>query len=343
MKLAALGPRQRALLLVLALVLAAALGWRAWSARQAPPSAIEAERVVIAANSDYIGTCAIVAAQANGFFAQQRIAATITSHSSGKAAMEAMLGGGADFATVAELPVMFAGLSGRPVVVVATLFRGEKDHGIVGRRDRGIDTPASLKGKHIGVTLNTSAHFALEALLNRALLAAQDVTLHNYPTDQLPAALERGEIDAAASWEPFLDTMRTSLGGNGVTFNSKNIYEINFNLATTRHYLAGRRDTLQRLLRALDEGERFCSQSPAQALALMPASVRAQSARPDTPWPALRFKLTLDQALLLAMEDQARWAMRNHMTATSAMPNYLDYVDIDGLAAVAPAAVTLIH
>jgi NitT/TauT family transport system substrate-binding protein len=330
-------------LLVAAGALAAWYGWRSWGGKPAPAVSGPAQRVIFATNTDYIGSCSIFAAQARGFFAEQGIAAVITSHSSGKSAMEAMLGGKADLATVAELQVMFSGLAERPVAVVATLFRGEKDHGIVGRRDRGIDDPASLKGKHIGVALNTSAHFALEAFLNRQLLAPQDVTLHNYPTDQLAAALARGDIDAAASWEPFLDTMRTSLAGNGVGFNSQDIYEINFNLVTTRSFLAGQRRTLERVLRALDQGERFCAQSPALARALLPPSVRAQSSRPDTPWPALRFKLTLDQGLILAMEDEARWAIRHRMTERSGPPNYLDYIYIDGLDAVAPAAVTLIH
>lgn len=337
-------PRSATLLvLVMLAALAAWWGWRSWAGQRAPAVPGPAQRVVFATNATYIGSCSIFAAQARGFFAQQGVDAAITSHSSGKSAMEAMLGGKADMATVAELQVMFSGLAERPVSVVATLFRGEQDHGIVGRRDRGIDAPASLKGKHIGVALNTSAHFALEAFLNRQLLAPQDVILHNYATDQLPAALARGDIDAAASWEPLLDTMRTALGANGVGFNSQDIYEINFNLVTTRHFLAGQRGTIERVLRALDQGERFCAQSPALARSLLPAPVRAQSARPDTPWPALRFKLTLDQGLILAMEDQARWAIRHRMTERSGPPNYLDYIYIDGLDAVAPAAVTLIH
>jgi len=337
-------PRARLLLLLaLAAVLAAWFGWRGWGGQEAPAFSGAPQRVVFATNTGYIGSCSIFAAQARGFFTQQGIDAAITSHSSGKSAMEAMLGGQADMATVAELQVMFSGLAERPVSVLATLFRGEKDHGIVGRRDRGIDSPASLKGKHIGVALNTSAHFALEAFLNRQLLAPQDVTLHNYATDQLAAALARGEIDAAASWEPVLDTMRTALAANGVGFNSQDIYEINFNLVTTRSFLSGQRGTIERVLRALDQGERFCAQSPALARSLLPASVRAQASRPDTPWPALRFKLTLDQGLILAMEDQARWAIRHRMTERSGPPNYLDHIYIDGLDVVAPAAVTLIH
>jgi NitT/TauT family transport system substrate-binding protein len=53
--------------------------------------------------------------------------------------------------------------------------------------------------------------------------------------------------------------------------------------------------------------------------------------------------LTLPQALLLAMEDQARWMIENKLTSQTAIPNYFDYIYLDGLKAVKPEAVTIIH
>ncbi len=257
--------------------------------------------------------------------------------------MESMSNGAADLATVAELQVMFAGLARRPVETVATLYRGENDHGIVGRRDRGIDTPASLKGKRIGVTLNTSAHFALDALLNRQKLAPTDVTLRNYRTDELGAALANGDIDAAATWEPFLDAMMAKQGNNGVRFGSTDIYEINFNLVGLHAFLRQRSGAVEQVLRALVEGEQFCRSAPAAALAVMQRAGREDAARANAAWPAARFVLSLDQGLILAMEDEARWAIRNHMTERELPPNYLDQIYLDGMLAVAPAAVTVIH
>jgi NitT/TauT family transport system substrate-binding protein len=56
-----------------------------------------------------------------------------------------------------------------------------------------------------------------------------------------------------------------------------------------------------------------------------------------------RFALSLEQNLLVVMEDEARWAVRNKVVEAKGTPNFLDVVHIDGLAAVKPRSVTVIR
>ena len=330
------------LLLVLLTALVALATRASWLAPQTPPPA-PLEPLAIATNTAYAGTCPVLAAQAKGYFRQQGIVATVLSRSSGKAAMEAVLQGQANVATVADIPVMFAGLNEVPVAVIASIFRTERDHGVVGRRDRGVSDAASLKGKRIGVTLDTSGHFALNALINRQGLAPDEVKMRNYKPEELGPALARGEIDAAAGWEPMLGAMLAEQGGNGVAFNSADIYESLYMVAGLRDYVAGHPASMQRLLRALIDGARFCEQQPAAAQALLVSVARHDAELLKAGWPGYHFAVALDQGLLLALEDEARWAMKNELTPRSDMPNYLNYLYLDGLRAVAPAAVTVIH
>lgn len=330
------------LLLLLLLTALVALATRAaWVAPQTPPAPLEP--LAIATNTAYAGTCPVLAAQARGYFRQQGIVATVLSRSSGKAAMEAVLQGQANVATVADIPVMFAGLNDVPVAVIASIFRTERDHGVVGRRDRGVVDAASLKGKRIGVTLDTSGHFALNALINRQGLAPDEVKMRNYKPEELGPALARGEIDAAAGWEPMLGAMLAEQGGNGVAFNSADIYESLYMVAGLRDYIAAHPATMQRLLRALIDGARFCERQPAAAQALLVSVARHDAELLKAGWPGYHFAVALDQGLLLALEDEARWAMKNELTPRADMPNYLNYLYLDGLRAVAPAAVTVIH
>jgi NitT/TauT family transport system substrate-binding protein len=39
------------------------------------------------------------------------------------------------------------------------------------------------------------------------------------------------------------------------------------------------------------------------------------------------------------MEDEARWLIKNRLTAETAMPDFLDHIYADGLRAVSPEAV----
>src|SRR6266700_495164 len=177
----------------------------AWIARK-PPSALhsEAPETVRIAAVAYIGSCPILMAQANGYFASEGVAVAIKFEPNGKAALEEALDGRADLATAADVPIMYAAASGRPVSVVATIATME-DHAIIGRRDRGIGTPASLKGKRIGVSLGTTTQFFLDAFLNRQKLSPTDVTVINLPPAELRDTLARGDIDAVVLYQPFLN------------------------------------------------------------------------------------------------------------------------------------------
>lgn len=314
-----------------------------WTKRSPSIPALPLEQVIIATNTEYVGTCSITAAREKGFFAKEGIVVLIQSHSSGKAAMEAVLQGQANLGTVADIPVMFAGLDQRPVSVIATIFKTEKDHGIIGRRDRGILEPANLKGKRVGVTLSTSGHFTLSAFLNRQKLSVKDVTMINYKPEEFADAIERGEVDAVASWEPFLNTMLTRLGSNGVAFYGKDVYESLYNVVGMRSYISSQPETIKKVLRALDQGSQYCNDMPDSARALHESGKKTDTKDQKAAWATYRFEVGLDQGLLLALEDQARWAIKNKLTNKTEIPNYLDYVYLDGMEKIKPAAVTIIH
>lgn len=330
---------------VAGLLIAVALlaGGYGWITRTSPASQAEPpEQVTIATNTAYVGSCPVIVAREKGYFASEGILAVVQPHSSGKAAMEAVLQGQANLATVADIPIMFAGMNDQPVSVIATIFKAEKDHGIVGRRDRDVVTPGNLKGKRIGVTLSTSGHFTLHAFLSRHRLSSDGVTVRNYKPEDLPTALAQGDVDAIATWEPFLDTSLTVLGGNGVIHYSQGIYESLYNVAGMRTYVVSKPETIKKVLRALVKGARFCSDAPDAARELIAAGM-LDATKLKASWPSYRFNMALDQGLILALEDEARWAIRNKLTSRTEMPNYLNYIYLDGLKAVMPSAVTIIH
>lgn len=323
---------------VLAILVAIATLWRV--DRPVPPPA---KTIIIATNTEYLGTCSVMAARDQHFFASQGLTVQLLPFSSGKQALQAVLAGQADLATAADIAVMFAAMDRIPIQVVSTIFRTERDHGIVARRDSGIANPADLKGKRIGVTLATSGHFTLDAYLNRQRLAAQDVQLRNYPPDGLMGAIERNEVDAVAGWEPFLETIATKLGTNALRFSGEDVYDSIYNLVAKSSYVQQRPDTVVRLLRALDEGGRYCRAHPSEASAFLVALTPARKAAVLQSWRTLHFGLELDQGLILALEDQARWAVKRKLTAQQDIPNFLDYIYMDGLNTVHPTDVSIIH
>ncbi|MBI2317393.1 MAG: hypothetical protein HYU75_10405 [Betaproteobacteria bacterium] len=54
-------------------------------------------------------------------------------------------------------------------------------------------------------------------------------------------------------------------------------------------------------------------------------------------------RLSLSQALLATMEEEARWLISSRRTGATEVPNFLDYIHAESLKKVSPATVTLIE
>jgi NitT/TauT family transport system substrate-binding protein len=116
-----------------------------------------------------------------------------------------------------------------------------------------------------------------------------------------------------------------------------------YNVVGMQQYVLAHPETVRRVLRALMSGNRYCRDNPEVMQPLLAATARQSREAVLAAWPSYHFDIELDQGLVLALEDRARWAIRNRMAASDQMPNFLEYIYLDGLSAVAPNAVTIIH
>ena len=60
-------------------------------------------------------------------------------------------------------------------------------------------------------------------------------------------------------------------------------------------------------------------------------------------WDNFDYRVTLGEDLVLTLENQSRWAIKSRLTPATAVPNYLEHIYLDGLLAVKPEAVTILH
>ncbi|HSJ53560.1 MAG TPA: nitrate ABC transporter substrate-binding protein, partial [Anaerolineae bacterium] len=60
-------------------------------------------------------------------------------------------------------------------------------------------------------------------------------------------------------------------------------------------------------------------------------------------WPEHSFSVMLDQALVVAMEDQARWIIARDLAGDRRMPDFMSNICEKALEAVKPEAVNLIR
>ena len=73
---------------------------------------------------------------------------------------------------------------------------------LIAKQDSGIAKLEDVKGKRIAVPIGSTAHYSLMGALAHAGIAETDVTIINLPADQIAAAWDSGQVDAAFVWEP---------------------------------------------------------------------------------------------------------------------------------------------
>jgi NitT/TauT family transport system substrate-binding protein len=123
----------------------------------------------------------------------------------------ALLTDSVDLAYIGITVAVVARSKDQPIAIVANL--ANKGTAIIARADSSIRTIADLKGKRIG-NLPTSIHdILLREELKKANLRLDEVTLIRLAPADMPAALQRGDIDAFSGNEP--NSSQTLLDGYG--------------------------------------------------------------------------------------------------------------------------------
>ena len=140
-------------------------------------------------------------AQQEGLFKKHGLDVRINTGPSGSAMVSFLINGQIESAFGSEI----AGVSNHNldpnVVVVAQATRLVRWIAIVGRN---VDSLDQLKGKKLGVARGSGGEVFWLALIDKLKLNAADYTVVNVEAPEMVAALERGNIDAYAVWEPWV-------------------------------------------------------------------------------------------------------------------------------------------
>ena len=299
------------------------------------------EKIVLGTQA-IVQTAPVWIAEKKGYFKEEGLDVEIREFDSGRAALQIMLNEKSlDLATASQTPVIFNSFHRNDYAIPGGMVYSDKDIKILARQDRGIMAPENLKGKTVGITAGSAGQFFLSLFLTYHQMPMSDVKIVDLKPDRLSQAMIEGQVDAIVSWEPYINQTRKALGDKARLLSGEGLFRDDVYFIARKDYLKDHAEALKRFLRAIEKGEAFIRENENEAMEIVGQKLKMNKEEMKPIWDEFVFKLFLDQSILLSLEDQARWAIRNKLTDVTKVPNYLDFIYPEALKAVNPGAVSI--
>ncbi|MDA7947486.1 MAG: taurine ABC transporter substrate-binding protein [Hyphomicrobiaceae bacterium] len=129
---------------------------------------------------------------------------------SGAKVITAMASGDVHIAMAGSSPIAAGVSRGLPIKLFWIVENINDAEALVVRNGSGIEKPADLKGKKLGVPFVSTTHFHTLFALEVNKIDPKEVKLLNMQPNAIAAAWERGDIDAAFIWDPALGRIKKS-------------------------------------------------------------------------------------------------------------------------------------
>ena len=252
----------------------------------------------------------VLVADARGFFKDEGLDVRQIDCRSGLECAQRLFDGQADVATVSELVVALNSGARPGIAMFGTISASSTQIKLVAHRAAAAAAGGGLAGLRVATPPGTSAQYFLDCWLVFNDVDPRRVKLVPRAPEQIPGALARGEVDAAAVWEPWAAQAVAALGADAVVLPSPRVYTQHFGLVADRGTLARREPELVGLLRALVRAQHDIADEPQAARALY-AARRGVTPEIAGAWIAEQdYRVRLDQSLVTTMESELRWAAR---------------------------------
>ncbi len=203
-----------------------------------------------------------------GFFKEEGLDVDISIAGGDEKAWAAVVKGEADFAVGDPLFVAISGEKGQPGKVVASILNGMPFWGIAKKSTvPKIEKPADLNGYSVATLPAPSTNYALQKeMFERAGL---EPNIREVAFGGLLPALYAGEVDIALEWEP--NVSKATQEGYEIVYAMADYYpEFAFTgLTTVPEYIENNRDTVQKVVNALQKANTFIRENTDEAAILM--------------------------------------------------------------------------
>ena len=237
---------------------------------------------------------------------------------------------------------------GLDVKIVAPLADISGTQQVVIREDSGIATPRDLEGKKIGMAKGAAVYIALQSMAREFGVDLTRITFVDLLPAQQLEALQRGEVDGMACWEPWTSRAQ-AIGGKFYFSGSRSAipgYEEEINwlvdqsvLMVLNENLQQHSDKVKALIRAFKKATDFINENPEEAAMILSGPLSADKTELEKILALNKYSMKMDNLFKIGLLSFRELLFQNGVIST--MPEEKTLYTTEWLEAVDPSLVLI--
>ncbi len=189
----------------------------------------------------------------------------------GPQTLEALSVGAIDFGYTGDVPIVFALAADKPLRYLVAEQSSRQAHALLIPNNSQITSLNELKGKRVGLTKGSSAHYFVSETLNQAGLTWQDIEPVWLTPADARAALDKNAIDAWAIWEPYISA--TEIQGNAkILFDSSTLPKVYSFYSSQPQFKVEYPQAVNQIKQVLNETDAWIEKNPEETAKILAES-----------------------------------------------------------------------
>lgn len=249
-------------------------------------------------------------AKTAGFFQKNGLDVTLNTGPSGSAMVPLLVKNQVQAVLAAEQAGLQTFVLDDNVVVAAQQMTSGRLFGLVGRNLANLD---ELKGRRVGVALGSASEVFWRALVTKLNLDPKDYKIIQVEMPEMLAAIDRGDLDAVAAFEPWVTRILQAVPRTKVLRDNDGILQSHNYVYVNREWAEKNPDVAARFLRSLIEADNMLRTSREKAVEQVSRLLKLDAGLTRELMTKVDFDLKLDQEsvdYLKMVEAQLREAGR---------------------------------
>ena len=224
--------------------------------------------------------------------------------------------------------------NGVKVKVVSPLVNAAGTQSVVARKGLEISSPKDLEGKKIGMTNGAGVLIAIRNMCKATGVDINKIQFINLGVSDQLAALDRGDIDAMAAWEPWIGkaldhggTLLFSGTKSNLPGAQGDVHWIDFymTLQVTQDFYNKNPETVEKILRALHKATDYINEHPEDAAKIIAKRINIDEKECLRIMQENKYTMQYDQQFVDGANNMANFMLE--MGNIKSVPKTDDYLD----------------